>query len=81
PQARAEGGPAGAGGRSPQEAGAERPASGPAAASVQPQGTPADRPPAAGPGLKAAASDKPPQEEQRSAAMDRLLAARKRNSR
>nr|WP_280521364.1 VWA domain-containing protein [Paenibacillus mangrovi] len=66
-----------------EEAGAKRPASSrPAAPSASaPRGTQAARPSVAEPGKKAAAVPKPPQEEQRSAAMDRLLAARKRNSR
>lgn len=84
PQARAERGAAGASGRSPQEAGAERPASGasrPAASPSPPRGKPAARPPEAGPGKEAAAQSLPQPEEERSAAMDRLLAARKRNSR
>ncbi|MGN7170526.1 hypothetical protein ACTHSJ_32145, partial [Paenibacillus cellulositrophicus] len=82
--ARAERGAAGASGRSPQEAGAERPASGasrPAASPSPPRGKPAARPPEAGPGKEAAAQSLPQPEEERSAAMDRLLAARKRNSR
>ncbi|MDR9856141.1 VWA domain-containing protein [Paenibacillus sp. VCA1] len=65
------------------EAGAERPASEarPAAQShAGVRGREAARPPAAGPGKPAAAEPKPPQDE-RSAAMDRLLAARKRNPR
>ncbi|GIP29458.1 VWA domain-containing protein [Paenibacillus sp. J23TS9] len=68
----------------PEEAGAKRPASGasrPAAAGAEgPRGTQAARQPVAAPGKKAAAEPKPPQEE-RSASMDRLLAARKRNTR
>lgn len=66
-----------------REAGAERPASEarPAAQSQSgARGREGARPPAAGPGQPAAAEAKPPQDE-RSAAMDRLLAARKRNSR
>lgn len=65
-----------------EEAGAKRPASGrPAAGAEPPRAAPPARPPADGPGKKAAADAKPPQEEQRSASMDRLLAARKRNTR
>ncbi|BFH64871.1 VWA domain-containing protein [Paenibacillus azoreducens] len=75
PQARAGG----------KEAGAKRPASEasrPAAPKgMAPRGTQAARPPEAGPGKKAAAAGKPPQPDDRSASMDRLLAARKRNSR
>ncbi|MWV44389.1 VWA domain-containing protein [Paenibacillus sp. HJL G12] len=64
-----------------EEAGAKRPASSPPPRAEASRGAQAARPPKAEPGKKAAAVAKPPQEEQRSASMDRLLAARKRNSR